>query len=517
MIRFLCTYLTLLLTLSVFSVVNPTDAFAEEPAEATTLDEMPAAALDEMPAAALDEMPAAAPEEIPNTTASEEVAPATETQAEVAEIESDAAGSETAEAAAEPESRLPLDELRVFAEAFNRISSAYVEEIDDKTLLESAIKGMLSELDPHSVYLDKENFDDLQESTTGNYGGLGIEIGMEDGFVKVISPMDDTPAAKAGIESGDLIVQLDGTPVKGMNIADAIDAMRGKPGSEIKITLVKNGASTPTDVTLTREIIKVASVRQRYLEDGYGYLRIAQFQSGTGEEVEKAIIKLKDEGDLDGLILDLRNNPGGVLQAAVAVSDAFIDGGLIVYTAGRLSSSELRYNARTPDSIDGVPIIVLVNEGTASASEIVAGALQDHGRAIVMGTKTFGKGSVQTILPLNADKAIKLTTARYYTPSGKSIQAEGIAPDIFVARSKVTPVKSNPWRLKEKNLPKHLENEAGETPDEKEEPSSEDRMALAVRDYQLNEALTLLKGLHILGKTQTTQSPKSPPLSPKQG
>ena len=443
-------------------------------------------------------------------------------------VTTDAETTEAEEASTDTvtlEPRLPLNELRVFAEAFNRISSAYVEEIDDKTLLENAIKGMLSQMDPHSAYLDKDSFSDLQESTSGNYGGLGIEIGMEDGFVKVISPMDDTPAAKAGIESGDLIIQLNDTPVKGMSLSDAIEAMRGEPGSEIEITLIKTDNPTPTPLTLTREVIKVASVRHRYLEEGFGYLRIAQFQSGTGGEVEKAVIQLKDEGDLEGLIIDLRNNPGGVLQSAVAVSDVFIDGGLIVSTRGRMEDSEHRYNARTPDSIHGVPIVVLVNAGTASASEIVAGALQDHSRAIVMGTTTFGKGSVQTILPLTNEKAIKLTTARYYTPNGKSIQAAGIIPDIWVGRSKVTPAKSNPWRIKEKNLAKHLaadnESAKGESDvDDPQSPASPDpdspdspesaspyssNMELAVRDYQLNEALTLLKGLHILGRTKTPQ------------
>lgn len=433
----------------------------------------------------------------------EEEAPVSEPQAEPALTIEPVATVETVEETKKLEPRLPLNELRVFAEAFNRISSAYVEEIDDRTLLENAIRGMLSQLDPHSSYLDKDSFSDLQESTTGNYGGLGIEIGMEDGFVKVISPMDDTPASKAGIESGDLIVQLNGTPVKGMNLSEAIEAMRGEPGSSVKLTLVKRGDSSPEDLTLTREVIKVASVRQRYLEDGYGYLRIAQFQSGTGGEVEKAIIQLKDKGDLDGLIIDLRNNPGGVLQSAVEVSDVFIDDGLIVYTAGRMSNSELRYNATGIDATHGVPIIVLVNEGTASASEIVAGALQDHGRALVMGTTTFGKGSVQTILPLNNEKAIKLTTARYYTPNGKSIQAEGIVPDIWVDRSKVTPIKSNPWRVKEKNLPNHLISESGEEA-ENESKAPPENLELASRDYQLNEALTLLKGLHILGTRTTT-------------
>jgi len=394
------------------------------------------------------------------------------------------------------EPRLPLNELRIFAEAFNRISSNYVEEIDDRTLLENAIRGMLSQLDPHSAYLDKESFKDLQESTTGNYGGLGIEIGMENGFVKIIAPMDETPAARAGLESGDMIVQLDGSPVKGMSLTEAIEAMRGEPGSDITLTVVKGGQSSPSELILTREVIKVASVRQRYLEEGYGYLRIAQFQSGTGDEVAKAIIRLKDEGDLAGLVIDLRNNPGGVLQSAVEVSDIFIDDGLIVYTAGRENNVEFEYNATGTDSIRGVPVVVLVNEGSASASEIVAGALQDHGRAIVMGTTTFGKGSIQTILPLNHDKAIKLTTARYFTPSGKSIQAEGIVPDIWVARSKVTPIKSNPFRLKEKNLPKHLDRGTDQANTETKD-NEKQNIDLAVQDYQLNEALTLLKGLHI--------------------
>jgi carboxyl-terminal processing protease len=456
-----------------------------------------------------------------NTIANEDAAPTDALQTDaVPKNDAPTIEKEASTDAITLEPRLPLNELRVFAEAFNRISSAYVEEIDDKTLLENAIKGMLSQMDPHSSYLDKDSFEDLQESTSGNYGGLGIEIGMEDGFITVISPMDDTPAAKAGIESGDLIIQLNDIPVKGMSLSDAIEAMRGEPGSEIEITVIKNNKPTPTPLTLTREVIKVASVRQRYLEEGFGYLRIAQFQSGTGDEVEKAVIQLKDEGDLEGLIIDLRNNPGGVLQSAVTVSDAFIEDGLIVSTRGRMEDSEQTYNARTPDSIKGVPIVVLVNAGTASASEIVAGALQDHGRAIVMGTTTFGKGSVQTLLPLTNEKAIKLTTARYYTPNGKSIQAAGIIPDIWVSRSKVTPAQSNPWRIKEINLPKHL---AGDSESAKEESDADDpeisdsmkpdspnptspyssNMELAVRDYQLNEALTLLKGLHIIGKSKT--------------
>ena len=393
--------------------------------------------------------------------------------------------------------RLPLNELRIFAEAFNRVSAAYVEEIDDRALLDSAIKGMLSQLDPHSAYLDRKSFSDLQETTTGNYGGLGLEVGQEDGLVKVISPMDDTPADKAGLMPGDLILQLDETPVRGMSLSDAVESMRGEPGSTIKLLVLKKGESVPRDITITRKIIKVASVRQRFLEEGYGYLRIAQFQSGTGSEVEKAIDDLKEEGNLTGLVIDLRNNPGGVLQSAVDVSDFFVSEGLIVYTSGRISNTDVRFIASTPDSLEGVPIVVLVNEGTASASEIVAGALQDHGRAVIMGTHTFGKGSVQTILPLNDEKAIKLTTALYYTPNGRSIQAEGITPDIRVDRSTVTRLDKNPWGTTEKNLLNHLDGS-----DENANSETQSNVELASQDYQLNEALTLLKGLNVLNRNQ---------------
>jgi carboxyl-terminal processing protease len=400
-------------------------------------------------------------------------------------------------------SRLPLNELRVFAEAFDRVSSAYVEEIDDRTLLENAIKGLLSQLDPHSAYLDKASFSELQEDTTGNYGGVGLEVSMDDGFVRIISPMDDTPAAKAGVEPGDLIIQLDDQPIKGMSLNDAVDAMRGTPGSTIRLTLVREGEPQPFEITLIREVINVASVRQRSLGNGYGYIRIAQFQSNTGTEVAAAVTKLSSAGELLGLVLDLRNNPGGVLQAAVAVSDVFMADGLIVYTAGRLPNSDMRFSATSPDATNGVPIVVLVNEGTASASEIVAGAMQDHRRAVIMGVTTFGKGSVQTILPLNNETAIKLTTALYFTPNGRSIQAAGIVPDIWVARSTVTPAKQSPFNIKEKNLPGHLTNVA--------EPGNEPQSTsgdpdLSISDYQLNEALNLLKGLTIL--TTPSKQPK---------
>jgi carboxyl-terminal processing protease len=308
--------------------------------------------------------------------------------------------------------------------------------------------------------------------------------------------------------------------MRGLSLSAAIDTMRGAPGSIIRLTVVREGEAQPFELSLTREVIAVASVRQRMLDDGFGYIRIAQFQSNTGEEVAKAVTKLTEDGKLSGLVLDLRNNPGGVLQAAVAVSDVFMDSGLIVYTAGRLPNSDMRFNASTPDATDGTPIVVLVNEGTASASEIVAGALQDHSRAIIMGVDTFGKGSVQTILPLNNEKAIKLTTALYFTPNGRSIQAEGIVPDILVPRASITPDKQNPFRVRERNLPKHLANgnskpmtaeeslekAAKEIKQITDEENTEEPLQTAmeepsvVTDYQLHEALNRLKGLNILAK-----------------
>jgi carboxyl-terminal processing protease len=397
--------------------------------------------------------------------------------------------------------RLPLDELRIFAEAFDRVSAAYVEEIDDRTLLESAVKGMLLDLDPHSAYLDREGFSDLQEHTTGNYGGLGLEIDMDKGYIKVIAPMDGTPAAEAGIESGDLIIQLDGQPVKGMSLSEAIDLMRGEPGTLVDLTIAREGEPAPLELELTREVIEVSSVRHRVIEDGYGYLRIAQFQTNTGSDVSKALADMLTDDAISGLVIDLRNNPGGVLQAAVEVSDIFLNDGLIVYTEGRLPSSDLRFSATSGDESNNTPIVVLVNSGSASASEIVAGALQDHGRAVIMGTTSFGKGSVQTILPLTEEKAIKLTTARYYTPNGRSIQAAGIEPDIWVERSTVTKLKKHPLRITERNLPNHLENPTdAESSEIRKSDSDEESEEMINQDYQLNEALTLLKGLKILAR-----------------
>lgn len=394
---------------------------------------------------------------------------------------------------------LPLDELRTFTEVFARIKKDYVEEVSDKTLLENAIRGMLSGLDPHSSYLDPENFKELQVGTSGEFGGLGIEVGMEDGFVKVISPIDDTPAMRAGVKAGDLVIRLDEKPVKGLTLHQAVKIMRGKVGTDIVLTIIREGEEKPLKITITRDIIKVKSVRSRSLEGGFGYLRISQFQSHTGENMADAIEKLKKENDgkLKGMVLDLRNNPGGVLNAAVEVSDAFLDTGLIVYTEGRIADSAMKFNATPRRLLDGAPLVVLVNGGSASASEIVAGALQDHKRAVILGTRTFGKGSVQTILPLNEKTALKLTTARYFTPSGRSIQAEGVTPDIILEPVKVTKLEGLGERVKEADLSGHLENGNGKKkPNGKAKEKEE--LSLAQRDYQLYEALNILKGLEIL-------------------
>ncbi|MES9967007.1 MAG: S41 family peptidase, partial [Sedimenticola sp.] len=308
---------------------------------------------------------------------------------------------------------LPMQELRAFADIFGRIKQDYVEPVDDRELLEYAIRGMLSGLDPHSSYLNAEEFQDLQVGTKGEFGGLGIEVGMEDGFVKVIAPIDDTPAQRAGVQAGDLIVKLDGKPIKGMNLDEAVNIMRGKPGTEIVLTIVREGTEKPIEITIVRDIIKVVSVKGRLLEDDFAYLRIAHFQARTTEDMLKLISELKSKSGngLKGLILDLRNNPGGVLNGAVSVSDAFLSEGDIVYTKGRVDESKLDFSAAPDDVMEGAPMVVLVNGGSASASEIVAGALQDNQRAVIMGSRTFGKGSVQTIIPVNNSTAIKLTTA----------------------------------------------------------------------------------------------------------
>ncbi|MCK4742553.1 MAG: S41 family peptidase [Sulfuriflexus sp.] len=396
-------------------------------------------------------------------------------------------------------SPLPLEDLRVFTEVFEKIKNDYVETRTDKELIEYAIGGMLSSLDPHSAFLNEEAFTELQVGTSGQFGGLGIEISLEDGFVKVVSPIDDTPAQRAGMKAGDLIIRLDDVTVKGMSLSDAVKVMRGEPGSDITLTVVREGEDKPLKITITRAIIKVTSVKSRSLEEGYGYVRITQFQSRTGDNLAEAISKLKDENkNLKGLVLDLRNNPGGVLNAAVAVSDAFINKGLIVYTEGRTNDSDNKFHATTGDLINGVPLIVLVNGGSASASEIVAGALQDHQRAVILGTQSFGKGSVQTILPMNNGTAVKITTARYYTPNGRSIQAEGIVPDIKVEALKVAKREKAIGRLKEADLSGHLSNGNGKKDKKKSKSKDKKEIPLSEKDFQLYEALNLLKGMNIL-------------------
>ncbi len=407
-------------------------------------------------------------------------------------------------------SPLPLEDLRAFTEVFGKVKTDYVETVEDKDLLESAIKGMLSGLDPHSTYLNSDEFKEMRIGTDGKFGGLGIEVSMENGFVKVIAPIDDTPAQRAGIKAGDIIVRLDDTPVKGMTLNEAVKIMRGEPGTDILLTVVREGEEGPLKITITRDIIRIKSVRGRTLEPGYGYIRISQFQSGTGTSMRKKLSELKKEngGELKGLVLDLRNNPGGVLNASVSVADAFVTKGKIVYTEGRVKDSLLTFNASPNDLLKDAPIVVLVNGGSASASEIVAGALQDHHRAIIMGTKTFGKGSVQTIMPMNNGAALKITTARYYTPSGRSIQAEGIEPDIKVEQLQISDNGDEPVaRLREADLRDHLENGNGKKSDKatkdekasKKEGESDEKDKLK-NDYQLNEALNLLKGVNIVKK-----------------
>ena len=411
---------------------------------------------------------------------------------------------EQAEENSDKNSQLPIEQLRIFSQVFGRIKKDYVEEAEDKELLENAIKGMLAGLDPHSSYLDASDFEDLKEGTSGEFGGLGIEVGSEDGFIKVIAPIDDTPAQRAGVQSGDLIVRIDGQSVKGMSLDDSVKLMRGKPGTEIELTISRDGEEKPLIITIVRDVIKVASVKHRVLEDDIAYIRISQFQSRTTEDLLKAVKKLRKKlnGDIKGLILDLRNNPGGVLNAAVSVSDAFLEEGLIVYTKGASESSRLEFNAAPDDVIDGAPIVVLVNQGSASASEIVAGALQDHNRAVVMGRKTFGKGSVQTIIPITKTIAIKLTTARYYTPNGRSIQADGIQPDIQLASLNISSKSDdNNHTITEANLAGHLtgENEKKKENGDAEKKSDEDK-PLAEKDYELSAAVNLIKGLMLFNE-----------------
>jgi carboxyl-terminal processing protease len=397
-------------------------------------------------------------------------------------------------------SPLPIEELRAFTEVFGRVKSDYVEPVPDKKLITEAINGMLTGLDPHSAYLDQEAFKELQVGTQGEFGGLGIEVGMEDGFVKVVSPIDDSPAFRAGLKPGDLIVKLDETSVKGMTLNDAVKRMRGKPNTQIRLTIVRKGEQKPIVVTLTRAIIKIQSVKSKLIEPGYAYFRVTQFQEHTGETLAKAISTLfkQNHGRMKGIVLDLRNDPGGLLNGAVAVSAAFLkENSLVVYTDGRTEDSKMRLTATPEDYLRGrvkddyirnlppeiktVPMVVLVNAGSASASEIVAGALQDHKRAVIMGQQSFGKGSVQTILPLGNSTAIKLTTARYYTPNGRSIQAKGITPDIPLDDGSTD--KTAGFSLKEADLTKHLTDQTNNSTPPAEKPA-----AAAVKEYNFTPA-----------------------------
>ncbi|MDD3482243.1 S41 family peptidase [Azovibrio restrictus] len=432
---------------------------------------------------------------------------------------------------------LPVEELRTFAEVFNAIKQGYVEPIEDKKMIANAISGMLSNLDPHSSYLDPESFKELQVGTQGEFGGLGIEVGMEDGLVKVVSPIEDTPAYRAGLKAGDLIFKLDDTPVKGLTLNEAVKRMRGKPKTQIRISILRKGEAKPIEVTLTREVIKVQSVKSKLVEPGYGWVRITQFQENTIPSLAKHLNELYKQGELKGLVLDLRNDPGGLLNGAVGVSAAFLTPGTkVVSTDGRTPDAKQEYIAAPEDYLRGtredplkslpaavkkVPMVVLVNSGSASASEIVAGALQDHKRAVIMGTQTFGKGSVQTVLPLPGNAAIKLTTARYYTPSGRSIQAKGIEPDIQVEES--SNGQKPPAHLREADLEGHLENDRDTAPAKeaasKETAKPQDKKSAPGKkgneqkgeeelpprleyaspsDHQFQQALSLLKGLQIM-------------------
>lgn len=423
--------------------------------------------------------------------------------------------SAVAERSAAP---LPIDELRSFTEVYGRVKNDYVEAVDDKELIEEAINGMLSGLDPHSAYLNEEAFKEMKVGTQGEFGGLGIEVSMEDGFVKVVAPIEDTPAWNAGLKSGDLIIKLDESNVKGMTLNDAVKLMRGKPGTDIVLTIVRKGEPQPQIITVTRDIIQIQSVKYRMLEEDYAYFRVTQFQEHTGEKLGQAIEKLfaENEGPMKGMILDLRNDPGGLLTASIGVSAAFLQKDkLVVYTEGRTNDARMRmyarpefyargpkgdYLANVPEAAKTVPMVVLVNGGSASASEIVAGALQDHRRAVIMGTQTFGKGSVQTILPLGNGTAIKLTTARYFTPSGQSIQAKGITPDIIVEDATIETKESSPLMRKEADLKNRLDNPQGGDGSEAQEVETTDASASSEEpaDYQLGQALNLLKGLQIL-------------------
>ena len=395
---------------------------------------------------------------------------------------------------------LPLNQLQAFSEVYLKIKQNYVQDISDKELFDNAIKGMLEGLDPHSTFLNEKDFKDLQIGTKGEFGGLGIEVTMEDGFVKVITPIDDTPAYKAGVKAGDLIIEINKKSVKGQSLNQAVDQMRGKIGSPILLTIARKGETGPLEIKIIRAKIVVKSVKYELIDNNYGYIRISSFQNKTGNNLYDAISNLKKEakGNIKGFVLDMRNNPGGVLGAAVDVSDAFIKGKKkLVFTKGKTANAIYEFNSNNTDLAEGKPIVVLINGGSASASEIVAGALQDHNRAVIMGTQSFGKGSVQTILPITSKTAVKITTARYYTPNGRSIQAKGITPDIIVKDLELSTLNENKM-IKESDLKGHLKN----SDKKKNEDVKEAQDKRLEKDYQLSEAINLLKGLNIMSSNK---------------
>ena len=395
--------------------------------------------------------------------------------------------------------RIDVDDVRTFSRVYEIVRQAYVEKVDNKTLMKAAISGMLTGLDPHSEYLDKDGLAELSEDTTGQYSGLGIEVLQVDGTLRIVAPIDDTPAARAGIKPGDIIVKIDGKVVDSENIDDMFKKLRGDPGSKVVLTILHEKSDKPLDIPLTREKISVASVKVKELEPGYAYVRVSQFQDDTAPDLEKKLGELiKKNGAQKGAVLDLRSNPGGLLTAAVGVSDDFLDSGTIVTTRGRLQDSNLNFAAHPGDLLNGAPMVVLVDNGTASAAEIVSGALKDNHRALIIGRRTFGKGVVQTVLPLDADHAVKITTARYYTPAGTSIQAEGIKPDIALADLAVNKADSAPVLIgSEADLHNHLANENGDASKDIDNDGSAENAKLATEDYALSQALNVLKGLSL--------------------
>jgi len=421
--------------------------------------------------------------------------PAQAQQKPIRQPDAPAASSTSAAAVVEKaDDTVSLDDVRNFTRVYHIVQQAYVEKLDNKTIMNAAISGMLQNLDPHSEYLDKEGLDELDEDTTGQYGGLGIEVLQVDGMLKIVSPIDDTPASRAGIKPGDTILKVDGMVVDSQNIDEAFKKLRGDPGSKITLTILHEKSDKPIDMPLVRERINVTSVKVRQLDPGFVYIRLSQFQEDTATDLDKKLGDyIKKNGAPKGAVLDLRSNPGGLLTTAVGVADAFLDSGTIVTTKGRLPDANLHFDAHPGDMLKGAPIVILTDNGTASAAEIVSGALKDNHRALIMGRRTFGKGVVQTVLPLDQDHAVKITTARYYTPNGTSIQAEGIKPDIALADLAVNKADTPPQLIgSEADLPNHLVNEKAATDDKN---ASDDDGKLAIEDYALSQALNVLKGM----------------------